>query len=88
MAYPPEPPHAAGLGGALVATPGVFLMPWVLAAAAAQQLQRFLQHPWMRGFGRRAAPAVVGLLGVTALMIARHRVTYWSDAVMAVAGVG
>ena len=46
-------------------------MPWALAAAAAQQLQRFMQHPWLQNFGRGAAPAVVGLLVVTALHLAR-----------------
>ena len=56
---------------------GIFLMPWALAAAAAQQLQRFLQHEWLRGFGRGAAPAVVGLLAVTALDIARHAFVGW-----------
>ena len=53
--------RAAGLSGAVAATFGVFLMPWLLAAAAAQQLQRFMQHPRLAGFGRGAAPAVVGL---------------------------
>jgi len=69
--------RAAGLSGALTATVGIFLMPWLLAAAAAQQLQRFLQHPRLAGFGRGAAPAVVGLLGVTALSIARQSFTHW-----------
>jgi len=75
--------HAAGLGGAFAATLGVFLMPWVLAAAAAHQLQRLLQHEWLRGFGRGAAPAVVGLLAVTALDIARHALGDWPYAVIA-----
>lgn len=69
--------RAAGLAGALSATLGVFLIPWVLAAAAAQQLQRYMQHPWLRGFGLGAAPAVVGLLGVTALSLARSAVVSW-----------
>ncbi len=69
--------RVAGLAGAVIATLGVFLMPWILAAAAAQQLQRFLQHPYLRGFGRGAAPAVVGLLGVTALGLARHSFSSW-----------
>ena len=43
------------------ATLGVFLMPWVLAAAA-----------------------VVGLLGVTALNLARHAVISWPYAVIVV----
>jgi chromate transport protein ChrA len=67
----------------LTATVGIFLMPWLLAAAAAQQLQRFLQHPRLAGFGRGAAPAVVGLLGVTALTIARQSVTHWAYALIA-----
>lgn len=72
--------HAAGLGGAAAATLGVFLMPWALAAAAAQQLRRFVQHPWLRGFGRGAGPAVVGLLGTTALSIAQASFTHWAYA--------
>jgi chromate transporter len=76
--------RAAGLAGALAATLGIFLIPWVLAAAAAQQLQRLLQHDWLRGFGRGAAPAVVGLLALTALDIARHAFAGWHYAVIAV----
>jgi chromate transporter len=76
--------RAAGLSGALTATVGIFLMPWLLAAAAAQQLQRFMQHPRLAGFGRGAAPAVVGLLGVTVLSIAKHSMTHWGYAVIAV----
>lgn len=79
--------RAAGLAGALSATCGVFLMPWVLAAAAAQQLQRLLQHPWLRGFGQGAAPAVVGLLGVTALNLSRHAFTHWAYSLVALAAL-
>jgi chromate transporter len=75
--------RAAGLSGAVSATVGIFLMPWLLAAAAAQQLQRFVQHPRLAGFGRGAAPAVVGLLGVTALSIAKQSFTHWGYAVIA-----
>ena len=77
--------QAAGLAGAGAATLGIFLMPWALAAAAAQQLQRFMQHPLLQHFGRGAAPAVVGLLVVTALHLAR---TAFSSGVYAgIAGV-
>jgi chromate transporter len=69
--------RAAGVAGAAIATLGIFLMPWLLAAAAAQQLQRLLQHPFLRGFGRGAAPAVVGLLGVTALSLAKPVLVSW-----------
>jgi len=80
--------RAAGLSGAVAATFGVFLMPWLLAAAAAQQLQRFMQHPRLAGFGRGAAPAVVGLLGVTALNLAKHSLTHWAYALIAVIALG
>jgi len=80
--------RAAGLSGAMAATVGVFLMPWFLAAAAAQQLQRVLQHPRLAGFGRGAAPAVVGLLGVTALSIAKQSFTHWGYAVIAMIALG
>jgi len=76
--------RAAGVSGAVAATCGVFLMPWFLAAATALQLQRFMQHPWLAGFGRGAAPAVVGLLGVTALSIAKHSFTHWSYVLIAI----
>ena len=76
--------RAAGLSGAIAATVGVFLMPWLLAAGAAQQLQRFMQHPRLAGFGRGAAPAVVGLLGVTALSIAKHSFPHWAYALITV----
>jgi len=75
--------RAAGFVGAIAATLGVFLMPWVLSAAAAQQLQRHLQHPWLRAFGQGAAPAVVGLLGVTAVSLARLSLTNWLYAALA-----
>ena len=80
--------RAAGVSGAVAATVGVFLMPWCLAAGAAQQLQRFMQHPLLAGFGRGAAPAVVGLLGVTALIIAKQSVTHWSYALIALVALG
>ena len=68
--------RAAGLSGAFSATVGIFLLAWFLATAAAQQLQRFLQHPWLAGFGRGAAPAVIGLFGVMALNLAQQSVTH------------
>lgn len=75
--------RAGGLGGALAATLGAFLMPWLLATVAAHQLQRYLQHPILRGFGKGASPAVAGLLGVVALALAQHAVTGWVPALVA-----
>lgn len=77
--------RAAGLGGAAAASVGVFLIPWALSAAAAHHLQRFARHPWLRGFGRGAGPAVIGLLSVTGLHIGRAAITDWIYALIAAA---
>ena len=75
--------EVAGFGGALVATIGAFSLPWALAASAAQQVRRYLQHPLLQAFGRGAAPAVTGLLGVTALDVGREAVVSWPGACLA-----
>jgi len=74
--------RVAGLAGALAATVGVFLVPWLLATAAAQLLSHFVQHPWLRAFGRGAGPAVVALLVVSAFGVARA--TYTSPLYVAI----
>jgi hypothetical protein len=48
--------RVAGLGGAVVAAAGVFLVPWFLAAGSARVLRGATQRPWVRAFGRGAAP--------------------------------
>lgn len=75
--------RADGLLGAAAATFGVFLLPWALSALAARQLQRYMRHPRLQGFGRGAGLAVVGLLGVTAFSIAQGAVTAWPYALIA-----
>jgi chromate transporter len=75
--------RAAGLVGALAATLGAFVVPWFLATAAAQLLHRVSQSPWLRGFGRGAGPAVVGLLVVTALDVGRSAIGSWPYAPIA-----
>lgn len=66
--------QVAGISGALLATVGAFLAPSSLAALAARHVTRFAQQPVLRGFGLGATPAVIGLLGVTALVLARDAV--------------
>jgi chromate transporter len=61
--------QTAGFAGATVATIGAFLFPWLLAALAADQIQRLAQSPWLNAFGVGAAPAVIGLLGLTLIEI-------------------
>lgn len=64
-----------GFAGALAATIGVFLMPWLLAGSAAWILRPFLERRWLRAFGAGAGAAVVGLQFVTAFDLARHNLT-------------
>ena len=69
--------QVGGLLGALTATLGAFLAPWALAAATAQQVKRFAQDERLRAFGAGAAPAVIGILGVTVLSLGRETFTSW-----------
>jgi chromate transporter len=75
--------RAAGLAGALAATLGAFLVPWFLATAAAHLLRRVSQSPWLRGFGRGAGPAVVGLLLLTAVDVGKAAIVSWPYALIA-----
>jgi chromate transporter len=69
--------RAAGFPGAVAATIGVFFIPWLLSAFAAQQVRRYIQHPWLQGFGLGAAPAVIGLLGITVFTLGRYAFLGW-----------
>ena len=75
--------RAAGFLGALVATVGVFLIPWLLSVLASYQVRRYIQHPWLQGFGLGAPPAVIGLLGTTAFSLGRYALVEWDFAVIA-----
>jgi chromate transporter len=69
--------QVGGLLGALTATLGAFLAPWALATATAQQVKRFAQDERLRAFGAGAAPAVIGILGVTVLSLGRETFASW-----------
>jgi chromate transporter len=75
--------HVAGLAGGLAAAYGVFLIPWFLAAGSAQLLRVATQRPWVRAFGRGAAPAVVALLVVSAFDVGRATFIGWPTVVIA-----
>jgi chromate transporter len=75
--------HVAGLAGGLAAACGVFLIPWFLAAGSAQLLRVATQRPWVRAFGRGAAPAVVALLVVSAYDVGRASFIGWPTVVIA-----
>jgi chromate transporter len=75
--------HVAGLAGGLAAAAGVFLIPWFLAAGSARLLRTATQRPWLRAFGRGAAPTVVALLVVSAVDVARASFIGWPTIVIA-----
>jgi chromate transporter len=69
--------RAGGFSGALVATAGVFSIPLLLAIFAAHQIERYIHHPWLQGFGLGAGPAVIGLLGITVFVLGRQAFHGW-----------
>ena len=64
-----------GLPGAIAATLGMFLVPWLIAAGASRILQPLLGGRRLRGFGWGAGAAVVGLQAVIAFDLARQAFT-------------
>jgi chromate transporter len=69
--------RAAGVLGSMAATVGVFLIPWVLSVLASYQVRRYMQHPWLQGFGLGAGPAVIGLLGITVFSLGSYAFSGW-----------
>jgi chromate transporter len=69
--------RAGGLLGSMAATVAVFLIPWLLSVLASHQVRRYIQHPWLQGFGFGAAPAVIGLLGITAFSLGTYAFVSW-----------
>jgi len=63
--------RVAGLPGAIVSTFAVFLVPVLLAGAAAGLIAKVRSAPWFRGFGRYAGAAAIGLLGLTLYALAK-----------------
>jgi chromate transporter len=75
--------RAAGVLGSMAATVGVFLIPWVLSVLASYQVRRYMQHPWLQGFGLGAGPAVIGLLGITVFSLGSYAFVGWFYSVIA-----
>jgi chromate transporter len=63
--------HVGGVAGAAAASLAVFAVPVALAGFAAQLLERFRSVAWLGQFGRFAAAAAIGLLGVTLVSFIR-----------------
>ena len=80
--------HVAGVLGALAATVGAFIAPWALATLAAQQVKRFATNRRLSAFGAGAAPAVVGVLGVTVVSLGREAFPSWPYVLIAAVAFG
>jgi len=75
--------QVAGVAGGIAAACGVFLIPWFLATGSASLLRTATQRPWVRAFGRGAAPTVVALLVVSAFDIGRGSYIGWPTVAIA-----
>jgi chromate transporter len=71
-------PQVAGPSGALAGTVEAFAAPWTLTRAVAHQVRRFAQDRRLLAFGAGAAPAVIGILGVSALALSREVFVSWA----------
>ncbi|MBC7808213.1 MAG: chromate transporter [Akkermansiaceae bacterium] len=76
--------QAAGFPGAVAATLGMFLAPVILAASASAGLGKLADNRWVSAFSTGATPAIVGLLAATVWSIARHTISSWAFAGIAV----
>jgi chromate transporter len=65
-----------GLAGAVVATLAVFLPSFLMTALAARQMIRLRTSPRVAGFIRGVLPAVVAMLLIAAVTIARSTVSF------------
>lgn len=69
--------QVAGVLGAVISTFGAFIAPWALAGLAAQHVKRFAGNRYLKAFGAGAAPAVVGVLGLTVVDLGRAAFASW-----------
>lgn len=63
--------RVAGVTGALVSAIAVFLVPILLAGAAAGLIAKVRDTAWFKGFGAYAGAAAIGLLGLTLYALAK-----------------
>lgn len=63
--------RVGGIAGAIASAIAVFLVPVLVAAAAAGLISRVRETEWFKGFGAFAGAAAVGLLGLTLYALAK-----------------
>jgi chromate transporter len=64
-----------GLAGALALTAGIFLPAFAFTLVAHEPLERLVMHPAVHAFLKGVTAAVVGLIAVSAIVLARTAVT-------------
>ena len=79
--------YVAAVPRAAAATAAVFTVPVVLSGLTAQLVAKLKDAGWFRAFGRFAAAAAVGLLGVTLLALARPLIDVRPGLLLAAAAV-
>lgn len=80
--------RANGVLGGVVATLGMFGPPFVLALLAGRSLERFRDHPALRGALDAIAPVVVGVIAASAIALWRSNVHDVRGAIFAAAACG
>src|SRR6476619_1268982 len=79
--------HVAAVPGAVAATAAVFTIPVVLAGFTAQLVAKLKDARWFQAFGRFAAAAAVGLLGVTLIVLVRPVIDFHPLLILGAAAV-
>jgi chromate transporter len=78
----------AGLGGAAVATVGIFLPSYLMVFLGAPLMRRYRDVPEVQGFVRGITAAVIGVIFGTTWMLARATVGDWFTAVLGLVALG
>ncbi|HEX9842701.1 MAG TPA: chromate transporter, partial [bacterium] len=78
----------AGLGGAAVATVGIFLPSYLMVFLGAPLMRRYRNVLEVQGFVRGITAAVIGVIFGTTWMLARATVGDWFTAVLGLVALG
>lgn len=77
--------YVAGIAGAIVATICAFLPSFLMVAVAGNYLQRLRSTPQLAAFLQGVLPAVVGMIAVAIVTLARSGIHSWAGALIAAA---
>jgi len=75
--------HLGGIGGAVIGTIGIFILPFLGAIFAGRYLTQLLQNPHAEYFVRGVGLAAAGLVAATALGVIDYKnITLWQVIIM------